>query len=176
MSVEKGPRVEGQSFEGAHDKEKIFEGARENRGGILRDFFTSSVLNNRLDETPIVRGGKKVAEAIAGADLQGGGLDGKQRIIHAAVGAGSLVMDITGVDENSEVVVGKSVGWVSKLGGMFAQRGMDKVARILARTAEFMEAHPTLTRDIEGYLDMQVKAAIRDVEGYKGSSEADTKA
>ena len=151
------------------ERGKVFEQARFERGGILRDALTSTVVSNGLDLVPFVGGGKMLAESIAGNTLDGEELNGKSRIIHAAMGAGSLTLDLTGVGEVREgaLLAGKSVNMIGKLASELTEKGAIKAGRLFEISARFMAAHPELTASAEQGAESQIRAQIQNIKAYR---------
>ena len=166
--------------EAGPEREKVFEQARFERGGILRDALTSPVVSNGLDLVPFVGGGKMLAESITGNTLDGDELNGKSRIIHAAMGAGSLALDFTGVGEVKEgaLLTGKSVGMIGKLAAELTEKGAIKAARLFEISARFMAAHPELTATAEQAAESQIRAQIQNIKAYRkhGPQQTNTEA
>jgi hypothetical protein len=156
-------------------REYTRESFQEVRSGMLSGVLTSEVVSNGLNLVPFAGGGKMLFESIAGKELSGAKLTGKERIIHAAMGAGSLALDFTGIGElkDGAILLGKSTGLVEKLGVTLAERGAEGSARIFARTAEFMTANPTLTTQAEKFAEAKIKGRVKDIKGYRRGKRKD---
>src|SRR3989344_2086565 len=110
-----------------------------------------------------------LVESISGKELSGHKLSGKERIIHGAIGAGSLALDFTGIGEMSKagVLAGRSVGLVEKVGAGLATKGAIRSARVFEKTAEFMVKHPDLTAKAELYADTKMRGMITQIKDYQ---------
>ena len=163
------PSVKKEKIENQDEREKIKEQFQEKRGNILTNFLTSEVTSNGLDLVPFAGSGKMVAESIAGKTLAGKRLTGKERIIHGAMGAGSLTLDFIGIGEAKSVAIiaGKSVSLVEKIGAKLAAKGSIKSARIFFITAKFMTKHPQLTARAEQFAEVKIKEKIQDIKKYR---------
>jgi len=127
--------------------------------------FTSEMASNGLDLVPFAGSGKMVVESVAGKTMAGSKLNGKERIVHGAMGAGCLALDFTGVEEIR--VVGKGVSIVKKVGTKLTQKGAVKGARIFTTTARFMAKHPELTAQAEKFAEAEIEKQIRNVKAYR---------
>lgn len=155
------------------EREKVIEEAQEKRGNMLSNVLTSEMVSNGLDLVPFAGSGKILVEGLAGKTLDGKKLTGKERIIHAAMGAGSLALDFTGIGEAKDIalIAGKSVGLVEKVGAKLAERGEIKGAKIFLATSEFMAKHPELTAKAEQFAETKLNALVREIKAYKGAGK-----
>lgn len=155
--------------EGNVEKERTIEGFQEKRGAILTNVLTSETVNSGLNLVPFAGGGKMLVESISGKELSGHKLSGKERIVHGAIGAGSLALDFTGIGEVSKagVLAGRSVGLVEKVGAGLATKGAVRSARIFEKTAEFMVKHPDLTAKAELYADSKIRGVVTQIKDYQ---------
>jgi len=151
------------------EREATIEQAQEKRGNMLTNVLTSEIASNGLDLVPFAGSGKMIVEGIAGKTLDGRKLTGKERIIHAAMGAGSLALDFTGIGEAKDlaIIAGKSVGLVEKVGAKLAEKGAIKGAKIFLATSEFMAKHPELTAKAEQFAEMKIKEQIQNIKDYR---------
>lgn len=110
-----------------------------------------------------------IVESIAGKSLNGEKLSGKERIMRAAMAAGSLALDFTGIGEAKDVAVigGKSIGLILKAGTMLAERGVMNGAQIFKTTAEFMASHPQVTAIAEKYAEGKIREGIHQIKQYQ---------
>lgn len=170
-SVGKTPESEQapETQEGNIEKERTIEGFQEKRGAILTNVLTSETVNSGLNLIPFAGGGKMIVESISGKELSGHKLSGKERIIHGAIGAGSLALDFTGIGEMSKagVLAGRSVGLVEKVGAGLATKGAVRSARVFEKTAEFMVKHPDLTAKAELYADSKIRGVVTQIKDYQ---------
>lgn len=170
-SVGKAPESEQapETQERNLEKERTMEGFQEKRGAILTNVLTSETVNSGLNLVPFAGGGKMLVESISGKELSGHKLSGKERIIHGAIGAGSLALDFTGIGEMSKagVLAGRSVGLVEKVGAGLATKGAVRSARIFEKTAEFMVKHPDLTAKAELYADSKIRGVVAQIKDYQ---------
>jgi hypothetical protein len=155
--------------ENAENREQVMEGAQQERQTMLTNILTSDLVSNGLDLVPFVGGGKMLVESIAGGKLNGEKMTGKERIIHAAMGAGSLALDFTGIGEAKDAVVvtGKGVQLVEKAGGMLAEKGAVKAANVFSKTATFMAEHPEATAVAEKYAENKIRDGVDKVKEYR---------
>lgn len=158
-----------ETQEGDIEKERTIESFQEKRGTIITNLLTSETVNNGLNLVPFAGGGKMLVESISGKELSGKKLTGKQRIIHGAIGAGSLALDFTGIGEVSKagVFAGRSVGLIEKVGLGLAEKGAVRSARVFQKTAEFMAKHPELTAKAESYADNKIRGVVTKIKDYK---------
>ncbi len=167
--------VEGD--EGALEKEQVKERFQAERAGMLTRVLTSDIVNAGLNFVPFAGGGKMIIESVVGKELNGEKVDGKSRIIHGAVGAGSLALDFTGVGEAVKVgvIAGNSIRGIQKISTALAKRGAAKQARVFEKTAGFMERHPQITARAETYVDHKIRGVASQIEAYRrehGSAQA----
>ena len=101
--------------------------------------------------------------------MSGNKLSGKERIIHGALGAASLLLDFTGVGEigKAGVLAGRSVGLLEKVGAKLGTKGAAKSARVIEKTVKFMVNHPELTKRAEKYADKKIHKTKNTVKEYK---------
>jgi len=153
------------------ERNVIIEQAQQRRGNLLSKIMTSEIVSNGLDLLPFAGGGKMLVESASGKTLSGTELTGRDRAIHAAIGAGSLVLDCVGVGEvnKGRIVAGKSIGWMEKIGTMLSSRGATRGAAIFEKTAEFMASHPEAVRIAEQYTERKLKDFAGDAEKYRAS-------
>lgn len=163
--------TERSAAEREHDREKVMEKYSEKRSGLLTEFLTSETVSNGLDLTPFAGGGKMLAESIAGRKLTGKDVNGRDRIIHGAIGAGSLALDFTGVGEAGKgaIITGKSVALMEKLGTRLAAKA-PKAGRIMARTVRFMRENPDKVAFAERYAETRLQQGIQVVRHYREQS------
>jgi hypothetical protein len=159
----------GESAEAGEQRERIMEQFQEKRGNMLTNFMTSEMASNGLDLVPFAGSGKMIVESISGKTLSGRKLSGKERIIHGAIGAGSLALDFTGIGEVKDValIAGKSVGLVEKLGVKLAERGALKSAKVFEVTSKFMAEHPQLVAQAETFAEAKIKEGIKSIKDYR---------
>src|SRR5207245_1690312 len=83
-------KIKTPSNESAENKERerIMERFQEKRGNALTRVMTSEVVSNGLDLVPFAGGGKMLLESVSRKTLSGQELKGRDRVIHAAIGAG----------------------------------------------------------------------------------------
>jgi len=150
-------------------KERTKEKFQEQRGNILTKILTHEITSNSLDLIPFGGGVKMMVEAIAKKTLSGKKLDGRSRIIHAAMGAGSLALDFTGVGEMEKgvVVVGKGASLIEKIGAKLSEKGVGKMAKVFAATSRFMRAHPELTTEAEKLAQLKINDQIKNIKNYR---------
>jgi hypothetical protein len=152
---------------------EAMEDGRIERAGICKRVLTSEIVSNGLDFVPFAGSGKMLVESVAGGTMTGRDLDGKERIVHAAVGAGLLALDFTGLGEAADAVtlVGKMTALVGRCGEKLAEKGAVKAAGLFAKTALFMERHPKLVERAEEFAQMRVreylKGGIQALNTYK---------
>ncbi|VVB79809.1 Uncharacterised protein [uncultured archaeon] len=110
-----------------------------------------------------------VAESIIGREMHEERLSGKERIIHGAVGAGSLALDFVGIGEVEKgvILVGKGVGLMEKIGAYMTKKGAIKSATIFYKTARFMSEHPEITQEAETIAETNLKSFIKNMQNYK---------
>lgn len=159
-------------LENQEQKESTIEKFQEERGGMLTDIMTSEITSNSLDLVPFAGGGKMMVESIAGKTLFGEELSGKDRIIHGAMGAGSLALDFTGIGEakDAAIIAGKSVGLVEKMGAKLAEKGSVNGAKIFERSAQFMTDHPQLTYRAEQFAEEKIREQIQNINNYRAEA------
>jgi hypothetical protein len=163
--------------EGSIEKEQVKEQFQAKRAGMLTNILTSDIVNAGLNFIPFAGGGKMIIESVVGKELNGEDVDGKSRIIHGAVGAGSLALDFTGVGEAVKVgvIAGKSIRGIQKVSAAFAKRGAAKQARVFEKTADFMGRHPQITARAEAYVDNKIRGVASQIDAYRhehGSAQA----
>lgn len=165
--------TEGRSVEREADRQKILERFSEERSGKLTEFLTSETVSNGLDLTPFTGGGKMIMESIAGRKLTGKEVNGRDRIIHGAIGAGSLALDFTGVGEAGKgaIIAGKSVVLLEKLGARLAAKA-PKASRVMARTVQFMKDNPDKVAFAEKYAEERLQQGITIVKHYREQAAA----
>jgi hypothetical protein len=171
--VSNEPEVDsGSGFEDQEQRESTIEKFQEERGTMLTDILTSEMTSNSLDLVPFAGGGKMMVESIAGKTLSGEELSGKDRIIHGAMGAGSLALDFTGIGEAKDVAVitGKSIGLVEKVGAKLAEKGSVNGAKIFERSAQFMADHSQLTSQAEQFAEGKIREQIQDIKDYRAEA------
>ncbi len=158
-----------EKVENKAEREKVMEQSQEQRGNMITNFMTSEIASNGLDLIPFAGSGKMVVESIAGKTLSGRKLTGKERIIHGAIGAGSLALDFTGIGEAKDIALlaGKSIGLVEKVGVKLAERGALKSAKVFEITSKFMAGHPQLTAQAEKFAEGQIKKGIQSIKDYR---------
>lgn len=158
-----------EQVEGNVERERTIEQAQEKRGNMLTNILTSEIASNGMDLIPFAGSGKMLVEGIAGKTLDGRKLTGKDRIIHAAMGAGSLALDFTGIGEAKDIAIiaGRSIGLVEKVGAKLAERGAIKGAKLFLATSEFMAKHPELTAKAEQFAEMKIKQQIQNIKDYR---------
>ena len=151
------------------EREKTIEQAQEKRGNLLTNVLTSEIASNGLDLVPFAGSGKMIVEGIAGKTLDGRKLTGKERIIHAAMGAGSLALDFTGIGEakDAAILAGKSIGLLEKVGAKLAEKGAIKGAKIFLATSEFMAKHPQMVAHAEKFAEAKIREKIKDIKNYR---------
>lgn len=156
---------------GHNERREIFEQFGRERGEILNNILTHEVTSNGIDLVPVVGGGKMLSEALYGKTLSGETLEGKERIIHAGVAAGSLLLDATalGAAAKTGVLAGRSIKLVEKAGSQLAAKGATKSSRIFQSTARFMEKHPKLVEKMEQTADTKIRELVHDIEDYRRS-------
>src|SRR3989344_1307751 len=140
-------------------REVTMDAGREKRAGLARRIFTSEIVSNGLDVLPIAGSGKMLLEAIYGDTLAGKELNGKDRIIHGAIGAGMLPLDFIGVGEAGRVInlSGKALPLVEKLGAKLAEKGAVRGAMVFAKTSEFMARHPEAVAKAERLVESKIR-------------------
>ncbi|GEM_PF-3439409 len=144
------------------------ESFRKKREGILADEFSSVMVSNELNSVPFWGSGKMALEAVVGKSVEGKKMTGKERIIHAAMAAGSLALDFVDAKEMDRVmIVGKGVALMEKIGSQLANRGAVRGARIFVATAEFMARNPEITARVELLAEEQIRRQIKKIEEYK---------
>jgi hypothetical protein len=172
-NFEPSPESNGNTPEQA--RENIRESFAEKRGDILKGVLMRDVVSNGANLIPFAGGGKMLVETIAGKEARGTKLSGKSRIIHGAIGAGSLALDFTGIGVvgKGALIVGRSVGLLEKIGAKLAQKGSEKSARIFARTSRFLTDHPELTRKAEEYAEERARYILKKMDQYKKGSRGE---
>lgn len=158
-----------EQVENRAERERIMEQFQEKRGNMLTNFMSSEMASNSLDLVPFAGSGKMIVESIAGKTLAGKKLTGKDRIIHGAIGAGSLALDFTGIGEakNVAIIAGKSVGLVEKVGVKLAERGALKSAKVFEITSKFMAEHPQLVAHAEQFAEAKLREGIKSIKDYR---------
>ncbi len=158
-----------EQAENKTEREKVIEQAQEKRGNMLTNFLTSEIASNGMDLVSFAGSGKMVVESISGKTLAGKKLTGKDRIIHGAIGAGSLLLDFTGIGEAKDltIIAGKSLGLVEKAGVKLAERGALKSAKVFEVTAKFMAEHPQLVARAEQFAEAKIKEQIQNIKDYR---------
>lgn len=158
-----------ETQKGYNERQETIESFQERRGAILNGLLTDEIVNSGLNLVPFAGGGKMLVESISGKELSGHKLYGKERIIHGAIGAGSLALDFTGIGVMSKagVLAGRSVGLVKKVGAGLAKRGAFRGARIFEKTAELMVKHPNLTAKAELYADSKIRGLVEKIKNYQ---------
>jgi hypothetical protein len=166
------PTAQIEQMENQAEREKTIEQFQEKRGDLLTNVLTSEMTSNGLDLVPFAGSGKMIVESISGKTLTGRKLTGKERIIHGAMGAGSLALDFTGIGEakDAAIIAGKSIGLVEKVGAKLAERGAIKGARIFLTTGKFMAEHPQLTARAEQFAEMKIREQIRSIKDYRAQA------
>lgn len=166
-AVGHGERTENQA-----ERERIMDQFQEKRGNMLTNFMTSEMASNGLDLVPFAGSGKMIVESITGKTLSGNKLTGKDRVIHAAIGAGSLALDFTGIGEAKDValITGKSVGLVEKVSVKLAERGALKSAKVFEITSKFMAEHPQLVGRAEQYTELKLREGIQSIKDYRSQA------
>jgi hypothetical protein len=151
---------------------EVMERSQEERARMLTQVLTSEITSTGLDLVPFAGGGKMIVESIAGKKLTGKQLSGKSRIIHGAMGAGSLVLDLTGIGEakDAAILAGKSVGIFEKIAAKLGEKGVARAAKIFLTTGRFMADHPEITAKAERFADQQIRAQIEGIEGYRAQA------
>ncbi len=131
--------------------------------GALMALGRTGIGSAIIDLTPFLGGIKQINESIDGERTTGEKLSGKKRIIHGLVGAGSLVLDFTGIGEGVELlkVGGKSVGLVKGVASKLAGRGATKSAALFEKSAAFMVKNPELVAAGEKAAQNHIDDAIR---------------
>ncbi|MCX6745239.1 MAG: hypothetical protein NTX82_06995 [Candidatus Parcubacteria bacterium] len=159
-----------ESAESQAEKEKTMEKFQAKRGGMIKDILTSEIVSSGLDLVPFAGGGKMLVESIAGGTLSGQQMTGKERIIHGALGAGSLVIDFIGIGEIEKggLLVGKGIVLVEKAGSKLAQKGIIKGAKIFETTAKFMAKNPQLVEKAELFAEAQIKKQAKNITKQRG--------
>lgn len=155
-------------------RNEVMEEAQEKRGGMLKEFLTSEIVNGGLDLVPFVGGGKMFVEAAYGETFSGKELKGRKRVIHAGVGAGSLCLDLTGIGEveKGAIIFGKSAVLLEKAGVKLAEKSATEgTAKIFAKTAEFMVEHPEITKRAEQSAEIKIREQIKNIKEYKESKD-----
>ncbi len=157
-------------------REYIRESFGEMRGNLLKGELTWEMVNNGANLIPFAGGGKMLVEAIAGKEAHGEKLTGKDRIIHGAIGAGSLALDFTGVGVAGKgaFIVGRSVGLFEKIGAQLAQKGAKKSSLIFLRTAKFLAEHPNLTLKGEEFAQSRVEEMFKNMDEYKRGNRVES--
>lgn len=150
-----------------------------NPGGVALDYSIDKIGKSKvgsavLDLTPLIGGYKQMREARDGQTTTGKKLEGKERLIHGAVGLGSLLLDATGAGEveKGARIAGKSTGLMKSLGEGLAKRGATKSANLATKSAEFMAKNPELVRAAENVAEDHVDDAIKYV---KSASKDDAR-
>jgi hypothetical protein len=108
------------------EKQKVIEKAQEKRGSL-----GVRTLSSGIDFIPVVGGVKMTAEAIVGKRWGGAGkkMNGTQRLIHGAVGVGSIVLDATDVvDLGGGTVAEEGLKVAGKGAEMAAEKGLETAA------------------------------------------------
>ena len=166
--------VSSENAENQAEKEATMEKFQEKRGGMIKDILTSEIVSSGLDLVPFAGGGKMMVESIAGETLSGQQMTGKDRIIHGAIGAGSLVIDFVGVGEIGKggIIVGKGALWVGKAGEKLLSKGAVKGARIFEKTAKFMTAHPELTAKAENFAEKKIIEQAKNIQKRRGQPKS----
>ncbi len=157
--------------ESGAERDKVIEQASAERGNILKGVLTSPLVSNGLNLVPFLGGSKLLTESIASTTLDGNEVSGRSRIIHAAMGAGSLALDFTGIEDIPEgtMLAGKSVNLVGKLAASLAEKGAAKSARIFEISAKFMASNPNLTAKAETATELKIRKIIADIRDYPKS-------
>lgn len=158
----------GRSPERGKEREGILAESQEKRKDLLKDVLTSEMASNGLNLVPFAGGGKMLVESLMGLELTGKKMDGRERIIHAAVGTGSLALDFAGVGVigKGALIVGKSIGIVERMGVRLAERGATRSAKIFNETAEFMRRNPEVVRRMERTAEAYTKKNARKMKRY----------
>jgi hypothetical protein len=152
------------------EREKVMEQFQEKRGNMLTNVLTSEVTSQGMDLIPFAGSGKMIVESISGKTLSGKKLTGKDRIIHGAIGTGSLLLDFTGIGEAKDltIIAGKSIGLIEKAGVKLAERGALKSAAVFEKTAAFMAKHPEEVAKVEQFAEKKLQGLINQVQTYRG--------
>lgn len=144
-NIESGP----QNLE----KEKIFKRCGEEREKELSEILTTEA-SEAIDLVPFVGDGKKIFESVLGTTSDGKELNGKERIIQAAVSVSSIVFFFTPpgtvmTARNLAVLAGKSPVLIGKIAEDLREKGHDRSAEIFARTKSFMERYAETVKETE---------------------------
>ncbi len=168
-TVGKSPTSTQETQKETPEKGRAIENFQKKRSGILTNILTSEIMNSGLNLIPFAGGGKILVESISGRELSGHQLSGKERIIHGAIGAVSLVLDLTGIGQMSKagVLAGRSIELVQTVGAGLATKGAARSAQIFKKTAEFMLKHPNLTAKAERYADHKIRKAVANIKKYE---------
>lgn len=151
------------------------ENAQIKRAGTLKQFMTNEKTSFALDVLPVVGSGKMITEAIAGQDITGKELDGKDRIIHGAIGVASGILNLTGIGAAAKtggVVVGKSVLLLEKAAAKATAKGAVRLGKVLTKTSKFAARHPKITKRVEQYTDKKIRKYIRHSKEYRQGQRA----
>lgn len=150
-----------------------------NPGGAALDYGidkvgSSDIGSAALDLTPLIGGYKQMREARDGQTTTGKTLKGKERLVHGAVGLGSLLLDASGAGEMEKGarIAGKSTGLIKGLGEGLAKRGATKSANLVGKSAQFMTKNPELVRVAENAAENHLDDAIKYV---RTSSRSDAR-
>jgi len=165
-----------KEIQDSKEKERSLEEVRSKRGGILTRILTNKIVSNGLDFVPYVGGVKMLVESIAGTTLHREKLTTKERIIHAAVGASVLAMDVLlpglGTAGGEGVTIaGKSIPLLEKLAAKTAQKGALRSSKIFERVALFIAEHPKLLQKTEEIAQNRIKSFIRKNRNYREGGE-----
>ncbi len=112
------------------ERDRVIEEAQKKRSGI---FMRN--LSRGFNFVPVLGGVKMAAEAAVGSTLERGKMSGTQRLIHGAVGVGSIILDASDlVDFGAGTVEGEGL----KVAGMEAEMTTEKVATVLEKTSSML--------------------------------------
>lgn len=162
--AEEGQTVESREKQEA--KEKVMEESQEKRKGLATRIATSNITSTGLDLVPYVGSGKMIVEAIAGKDLTGYKMSGKERIVHGLLGAGCLTLELVPVagtlGKDAVVVGGRSIVFLERAAAKFGSKGLVKAERIFQKSASFLARNPEITTKAEKYADKKLNEVVRN--------------
>lgn len=161
VGTEKDESVNAEKVEVSAEKQEIIDKAGEQRAGIFKR-SAYKILDFATDIAPFISGGKEIYKGIEG-ESDGKKLTTKERIVHGALGAAYIALDLVGVGEGREAAVaaGKGIVAVEKLAVYAAKKGKTKLASMFSKTAEFMARNPEITAKVEGQIDKHINKQIK---------------
>lgn len=148
------------------EKQEIMDRAGEQRAGLFKR-VAYKILDVGSDIAPIISGGKEIYKGVKG-ESNGEKLTTKERIVHGALGAAYIALDLVGIGEGREAAVaaGKGIVAVEKLAVYAAKKGKNKLANIFTKTAEFMANNPAITAKVEAQIDKHINRQIKNLRNY----------